>query len=61
MLVLESVMENPGYSINITAPVLMQSKNIDFKETIKLIKRQEGERKLKPEIKVKIPKPKIFF
>ena len=47
---LKEVMESETSSIEIKAPVISSQDNIDLKETIKLIERQNEETQLKPDI-----------
>ena len=53
-------MQDQSASIHITAPVLNRRDNLDIKDTIALIKRQQEKKRLKPEMKISLPKENIF-
>ena len=57
---LDDILKDQNYSINITAPVITRRDNLDIKDTIALIEHQIQEKVLQPEIKINIPKTKVF-
>ena len=57
---LENILKDQNYSINITAPVITRRDNLDIKDTIALIERQIQEKVLQPEIKINLPKARVF-
>ena len=57
---LDDILKDQNYSINITSPVITRRDNLDIQDTIALIECQIQEKALKHEIKINIPKTKVF-